>query len=244
MRETPQKPLLISNLETLNRKERFHLLTQIMGDNAFKPAPEFLRDIRDKLAIPNIDYLNCQFAAMDYHLDWIYGALFATAKHIDLRTSSGDVGVVPKVEKLVSGTQQDIDFIMAFPDTADNNIFHLVMLEAKSVGSWNIAQLNSKGDRLKFIFEEGRLDIRANIVPHFLYMAPNPPTANQIAKAKLPTLMSNANHFIEMHLPSPLVKLTRCESDNRESKKGTFWKFETTKNLTNNTNDYIQSDSC
>lgn len=224
MTNNSNKPLIISNLEALNRKERYYLLSLITGNNAFIPNSKFLKSVQEKLAHPSINYEICQFAAMDYHLDWVYAALYATTEGIDLKDDIKHTGVVLKDSDLVSGTQQDIDFIMAFADTK-NDVTHLILIEAKGVGSWDTKQLNAKGARLKALFETHQLHVKANVVPHFLYVSSEAPADSQ-PNSGLPKLMVDPPHHIQILLPTPLVKLTRRTKNGQPKTGGKFWKFE------------------
>jgi hypothetical protein len=216
--------LLINNLEALNRKERYYLLLEIIRENAFKPSKRFIKSLRNKLVEPAITRSNLQFAAMDYHLDWIYAALYATTENIDLKVKQENTNVAVKNNGLVSGAQQDIDFIMAFSDE-QSDVTHLILIEAKGVGRWNTKQLTDKGVRLKALFETYQLHKKVNVVPHFLYVSPSAPSKNQL-KSDLPDLMIDPAKHHQMKLPTPLVKVTRCMENGEQNKKGNFWKFE------------------
>ncbi|MBQ0759888.1 MAG: hypothetical protein KBT72_09545 [Zhongshania sp.] len=217
--------LFISNLNVLNRKERYYLLLQVMGENAFVPTKQFVGSLRNQFAQPAINCDNFRFAAMDYHLDWIYAAFHATISHIDLKNDNlNELHPIAKNKNLVSGTQQDIDFIMAFSDR-QSDIIHLVLIEAKGVGSWDIEQLKAKGARLRALFETHQLHEKLNVVPHFLYVSPKAPTENQL-KSDLPQLMSSPANHIPMWLPTPLAKVTRCSKNGEPKAEGEFWKFE------------------
>ncbi len=69
---------LIDNLKSFNRKERFYLIGQMLGNPEFRMDENQLDEISKliKVKIPS-EY----FAAMDYHLDWIYASLFLTQEH-------------------------------------------------------------------------------------------------------------------------------------------------------------------
>lgn len=53
---------------------------------------------------------------------------------------------------LMTATQEDIDFLIAFADKDDSSLVHLVMLEAKGVTGWSNSQLARKARRLNAIF--------------------------------------------------------------------------------------------
>jgi hypothetical protein len=103
---------------------------------------------------------------MDYHLDWLVGALHlfsngeGTAyKRQYYRTSELVEG--PQ-EELVKGNQEDVDFIIASSNT-------LIFIEAKGdAAGWDYQQLNRKIHRLQNIEEK----YFNGVEPFFFLMAP------------------------------------------------------------------------
>ncbi|MFQ1655429.1 hypothetical protein ACK38T_00880 [Aeromonas veronii] len=160
---------LIDNLKSFNRKERFYLIGQMLGN------PEFRMDDNQLDKISNLIGLTIPrkyFAAMDYHLDWIYASLFLTQNDANTafkRNSIENDGV--KIDYQISGTQEDVDFLLAFVD--HENTTHIVMIEAKGDSYFTNAQLNSKNKRFKAIF--GDEDTWPNVKPHFLLCSPKEP---------------------------------------------------------------------
>ncbi|MBI4301278.1 MAG: hypothetical protein HY664_01570 [Chloroflexi bacterium] len=67
---------IIANLRLFNRKERFFLVGMALGNPKFKLIEQFRNQLNDKLGlfVPED-----AFAAMDYHLDWIYAQSFYVA---------------------------------------------------------------------------------------------------------------------------------------------------------------------
>ena len=64
---------LIENLKSFNRKERFYLVGQMLGNPEFRMDDKQLDKISELIGIKiSGEY----YAAMDYHLDWIYASLF------------------------------------------------------------------------------------------------------------------------------------------------------------------------
>ena len=64
---------LIEHLRSFNRKERFILLKDALGQHTFSLDASFRERLR---AIINVDVPSDAFVAMDYHLDWLQMALF------------------------------------------------------------------------------------------------------------------------------------------------------------------------
>ncbi|MGL4354938.1 MAG: hypothetical protein ACRCTP_13820 [Aeromonas popoffii] len=66
---------MILNLKSFNRKERFYLVGQMLGNPDFRMDDKQL----DKISkLIDVEIPREYFAAMDYHLDWIYASLHLT----------------------------------------------------------------------------------------------------------------------------------------------------------------------
>lgn len=159
---------LIDNLKSFNRKERFYLIGQILGNPEFRMDDKQLDKISTLIGfkIPR-EY----FAAMDYHLDWIYASLFLTQEHDEKPFSRNFIDNNKKVDLQISGTQEDVDFLLAFAD--HENTTHIVMIEAKGDSYFSNGQLDSKNKRFKAIF--GNENTWPNVRPHFLICSPKEP---------------------------------------------------------------------
>ena len=83
---------LLEYLESFNRKERFFLVGEALGNPAFRLSSDFRTRLGAVfgLAIPN-DAL----VAMDYHLDWIYASLVLAAGGGESAVLSNDEHLVP-----------------------------------------------------------------------------------------------------------------------------------------------------
>ena len=213
-------PDTIDYLQLLNRKERFHLLREALGKTTFCLDERFrtrlqscLRDSpRGAVSIPAD-----AFVAMDYHLDWIGMALRLAADgperdHRD-RFPLGDIAN----DGLVSGTQQDVDLLVAFPDGPTT---HLVMIEAKGDTHWRNEQLDRKAEGLKRIFSVERPWMES-IAPHFLLMSRKRPTS--LKKKGWPSwMMPNGEPlWLRLSLPEDLIKVTRRNPD-RDRRPGSY----------------------
>ena len=204
-------PDMIEYLRRFNRKERFHLLCEALGETTFRLDECFrtrlqscLNDsLRGGASIPP-----GAFVAMDYHLDWIGMALCLAVD--DPERTRHDRFPLDGIENdgLVSGTQQDVDLLVAFPDGATT---HLVMIEAKGDTDWSNDQLNGKAGRLDRIFSDPRW--RDSIAPHFLLMSPTRPKF--LTKKGWPSwMMPNGEPlWLRLSLPEDLVKITRYDPD-------------------------------
>ncbi len=210
---------IIEYLKSFNRKERFHLVGQLLGNTEFNLDPNLLRKILDLLELDTPTYY---FAAMDYHLDWIYASLA-------LAHNGGDEPR-KRDHSCITATQEDVDFLLAFLDDAGNT--HIVMIEAKGDTTFTNEQLQSKAKRLKAIFGENNTKW-ANVIPHFLICSPIKPTRLKIEN--IPSFMlnkeqSNFNWF-RLYMPSNQRKVTRCHMDGTASVDGDHWKVDTLRSL-------------
>ncbi|MEO9167703.1 MAG: hypothetical protein ABI230_04795 [Aestuariivirga sp.] len=150
---------LVEALKQFNRKERYWLIQQALG----KPQldAKFLTELslalnkqcgdKSKIRIPENAYW-----AIDYHFDWIAGALESIAMAKEPFPNS------PSNKQLVRGNQEDIDLLVAYEHT-------LILVECKAGESWSIKQLKSKKNRIclikKLIIEKGLgIDIHKAIV--------------------------------------------------------------------------------
>ncbi|MGU5679877.1 hypothetical protein [Aeromonas allosaccharophila] len=211
---------LIENLKSFNRKERFYLVGQMLGNPDFRMDKTQLAEISRLIGItiPS-EY----FAAMDYHLDWIYASLFLTKNDADKafkRNSIENNGV--KIDYQISGTQEDVDFLLAFVD--HENKTHIVMIEAKGDSYFSNAQLNSKNKRFKAIF--GNEDTWPNVRPHFLLCSPKEPQKINIEE---PAYFISNNFilpWLELDMGNGKNKITRCNENKKPSNDGEHWKVE------------------
>ena len=78
---------------------------------------------------------------MDYHIDWIQGSLVLA--HPDQYAGP----LIYNPDRVVKGTQEDVDLLIAFRDADD--MFNLILVEAKGYSSWNNKQMTSKIGRRK-----------------------------------------------------------------------------------------------
>ncbi len=178
-------PELIELLESLNRKERFFLVKQALGN--FQLSDDFRRELG---RATDLDIPSGAFAAMDYHLDWLAAALCAH--------ESGDIGITfdnPQQhdntqKRLVRGNQEDTDLLIAFKSDEQ---YHIVLVEAKGATNWNNEQMKSKADRLKQIFGHEGTRYR-EVIPHFCLVSPSCP--EKLRKSEWPGWMTKDRRVI------------------------------------------------
>lgn len=196
-------PDLLDVLASYNRKERFHLVKQALGGfqvcGALKQA---LKEEDNSIEIPEK-----HFAAMDYHLDWIYASLYSYFGKQE------DKGPFKNDRNIIKGSQEDIDFLIAYKD--NGGIFHLIFLEAKGVTGWSNKQMDSKSARFKEIL--GQTASKWQIVPHFFLLSPRKPENLNV---------KSAWKWVELNIPlKDLEKVVKCDESGKAKKDGAYWKI-------------------
>jgi hypothetical protein len=214
---------LIKNLKSFNRKERFYLVGQMLGNPEFRMDDKQLNKISELIGIkiPR-EY----FAAMDYHLDWIYASLFLTQEHDEKPFPRNFIDNNKKVYLQISGTQEDVDFLLAFVDP--ENTTHIVMIEAKGDSYFSNSQLDSKNKRFKAIF--GNENTWTNVKPHFLICSPkNPQNVSIEDPAYFMCPQESQLIWFPLVMDTGKNKVTRCmgsEKNFKPSSEGSHWKVE------------------
>ena len=199
-------PDLIELLDSFNRKERFFLISQALGN--FHLSDQFRRDLGEVIGVtipPGA------FTAMDYHLDWLTAALYAD-DHVDVKTPFENPG-----QQVIRGNQQDTDLLVAFKDGVE---YHLVLVEAKGVAGWGNEQMHSKAKRLARIFGSDGTSY-PGVVPHFCLASPRRP--KELNTSEWPVWMTNDDGsyiWLELEFPKERKVVTRCDGNGRPSAKG------------------------
>jgi hypothetical protein len=167
---------IIKNLEKLNAKERYYLITFATDNKTIRLGCEFRKKLGKTIYGENENgepvrlIPEDSFVAIDFHLNWLYAALY-----YDVLTDDGtEKEVIPDV---IKSDQQDIDLLIAY---MENGKTMIIMVEAKGTGSWGNGQLNSKIDRLNKIFKQSE----KNIIPKLVLLSPNEPQRLDIAKSE------------------------------------------------------------
>jgi hypothetical protein len=200
---------LVEALKSFNSKERFFLIGWALGNPPFKLSQSFRGELGSVLNIPVPPNA---YAAMDYHLDWIYASLYLTARADD------DAIHVNTSRKQISATQEDVDLLVAFEV---GGVFHLIMLEAKGATGWTNRQLAHKASRLRAIFGDSGTSWQS-VVPHFVIASPV--ESSRLLSADWPGWMTDKGRpvWLPMQMPS-LRRITRCDERGRPSVNGTCW---------------------
>ena len=202
---------LVDALASFNRKERYWLIRNALGpssarlDDAFRDQ---LKLVIDQEVAPDAWW------AMDYHLDWLIGALKLVADDKSMHQ------VRPNSSNLVTGSQQDMDLVVAF-----HNV--LVLIEAKGETAWCNEQFKRKVVRLEAMRNAGLWP--ESIKVFLVLMSPRPPDRLKAGADPWQTWMCDGNgrpRHITLEMDEKLLKVTRCDEISAQSdSKGTSWKI-------------------
>ena len=179
---------LLEYLESFNRKERFFLIGEALGNSDFWLSDDFRTRLGEAfgVAVP-ADAL----VAMDYHLDWIHASLHLSLPGVD------EEAVHCNTDSIATGNQEDLDLLVAFEE---GQITHILLIEAKAETGWSKKQMDSKSQRLGNNF--GTDGIKYPFVkPHFCLMSPRPP--QQLNTNTWPSWMSRDGIPIWLPLSVP-----------------------------------------
>ena len=210
---------LIENLKSFNRKERFYLVGQMLGNPDYRMDKTQLAEISKLIdtTIPS-EY----FAAMDYHLDWIYASLFLIQEHDKKTFPRNFIDNKQQIDLQISGTQEDVDFLLAFVD--HENTTHIVMIEAKGDSYFSNAQLNSKNKRFNAIF--GDEDTWPNVRPHFLLCSPKKPQKINVEEPAYFIFKNSKLPWLKLDMGEGKNKVTRCDDEGEPYNNGEYWTVE------------------
>lgn len=200
---------LVKTLERFNRKERYWLIRNALRESSQNLGGTFTEKLS---AVLGITIPGDAWWAMDYHLDWLIGAL-----HLLKR---GKVDVPEANDDLIAGTQQDMDLVIAFERT-------LILIEAKADTSWSNEQLNEKVARFKQIFDVER-NLIGDLQIYFVLMSPKESEGIKPESGNWPSWMTNGNNeplFLKLEMPSDFLRVVRCDTNGKSDKNGGSWKI-------------------
>ena len=206
---------LIELLESLNRKERYHLVKQALG------GVELSECFRKKLGEAICQEIPAgSFVAMDYHLDWLAAALRAHRRGGEDRRFCN-----PKQpeKRVVRGTQEDIDLLVAFQSDKQ---YHIVMVEAKGATPWSNRQMRSKAGRLKQIFC-GEPGCCSDVMPCLCVISPRRPV--RLDTKDWPGWMMRSDgavNWLPLKFPEETKAVVRCDEGGKPSAEGSHFKIE------------------
>ena len=209
---------LIHLLSKFNRKERYFLVSQALGNKGGSNGFLLDQSFREKLGrVIGVEVPWTALAWMDYHLDWIAASLWAHKTSGYPRKTFDN-----PCQRAVTGTQQDIDLLIAFKTRTD---YHLVLLEAKGDGNWSNGQLAKKSEQLREIFGPNG-DKYPNVKPYFCLTSPR--KSQDLETKSWPAWMwrdGEDPYWLELNLPYPRLRVTRCNSRGTSSKDGDHFRI-------------------
>jgi hypothetical protein len=202
---------LIRRLTEFNRKERFFLIGEVLGNEQFRLSVDFRKRLGAKL---RVEVPEDSLVAMDYHLDWI-------AASLHLAAYGDSPGPHRRDPLLIKGNQEDVDLLVAYE--ADGAC-HVIMIEAKGVTPWDNAQFCSKMRRLRPMFEDASAG-EAGAAPHLVLMSPTKPQRLDTRCCPKWALEPDGEHvpWLPLHLPAVLKKVVRCDEDGTANRHGDHW---------------------
>ena len=207
-------PDLIKLLSQFNRKERFFLISQALGNESFTLAKRFRQELGDVIGV---EMPGNAFVGMDYHLDWIAASLWAYRKTEFVDRPIPNDGL-PKPGQVATGTQQDVDLLVAFEAHGD---YHLVLVEAKGYDSWSNSQMKQKSKRLEGIFGRDGTT-HPNVKPYLCLTSPRRP--ERLETSGWPTWMKRTGDdpylWLKLNLEYPRLLVTRCDSEGVSNRDG------------------------
>jgi len=218
---------IIVALESFNRKERFHLLSNATGDNGFKLCDEFIGRINNRF---DIHIPENNLVAMDYHMDWIKAALT-----IVFESDEYPNGIYPngRGKGRLNENQEDVDLLIGY---CDKGKCHLIMLEAKAATGWTNKQLISKANKQQTIFydsEVSKVMIYPNVILHFALISPQKPK-NLNRKHKWPPHWLDKEgdiNWLGLEMPDNQRRIVKCDENGRITEKGNYWQVKKVKYL-------------
>ena len=210
---------LIELLKRFNRKERFFLIGQALGNRDFTLSDGFRKCLGDEICI---EIPPDALVAMDYHLDSVAASLwrYRNPKHPVNKD-------FPRQNEMITGTQQDIDLLIAFKEK-NSEVCHLVFLEAKAYDSnysdglatWNPKevrdQMQNKTDQLRRIFEADK-GLYPEVNPYFCLISYSPPSSDE--------LRANWPEWVKLDLPRNRLRVVRCNSSGKHDRKGDHFRI-------------------
>ncbi|MFL9906786.1 hypothetical protein [Paraburkholderia sp. RL17-337-BIB-A] len=219
---------LQSRLKLFNAKERFALVSHILGNAHFEPAVGFMRNITELYGVSSEPY--DIYGAMDYHLDWLYAALLNPEVGSPMPLVLDEDGCGP-----VTGSQEDIDFLVCFSVDeksvdAVQPVTYLVLIEAKGVTNWGTPQLASKLARFRTM--QAAFKANPDVRTKLLLMSPIDPRVENRQNGALRKVLTDFEDFGSFDwLPIPMEaayhKVVRCDANGVPTKTApTHWKVQ------------------
>ncbi len=166
----------------------------------------------------------CVYAAMDYHLDWLHGALWETG-NAGQGTPTPTCGIREAAVSAdnptqydVMGNQEDVDLMLVIEDGATA---HLVFVEAKGDSAFADSQLLSKFRRLQLILAAHHVPEEPFLVVSLVLLAPGDAAKKAAERSLGASPRRIGNRIVPMtmpNFPAELQLVTRCNEVGKNPK--------------------------
>lgn len=189
----------VRNLKLLNAKERDHLmrLAYLGQGEPYAGSSKFLSPEMDELLLEHVhemgltDRAKCVFAGMDYHLDWLFAALYIAKTDPDwcpsappppgaLEEHGGVEGTDDEYTdfRSVNGSQEDLDLLVVY---REGDKLAVLFIEAKGSAAFARVQLARKLIRLDRILVNSKVWSKESSAFAFrlILMAPEWPSSRR-----------------------------------------------------------------
>jgi hypothetical protein len=223
--ETVDNRSIAETLASFNRKERYWLVRNCLGDEP-PPLCQCFRERLAKVLGPRLDgdLSEAAWWATDYHLDWLIAALHSYAAP----SEDGTFECRANVGDEIKGTQEDIDLLIA----CERDV---ILVEVKAFGAWGRKQLESKIERLSKLcdatgttFSNAGPDHQVRM--HFVLMSRRPPAKVIYEKWPCWAVKSRTEpYWLELQIDSALTEIAtvvRCGEDGDRDANGGYWTIE------------------
>lgn len=206
-------------LRAFDRRERGLVVAWALDRIGFSIGYEF----RTQLAValpPSCSPVSADaFAAMDYEMRWLHGALAATIGITEGQVMKGAAEERKSELPPLPWTNEDVDLLVAYSKGAK---VQLLMIEAKGYTSWHANQIAHKKERLRALFgDDGRRF--HGVCPHLIFVGPVPPGKGS---TPWPEWMLKDNKPVFIPLPQPTGQKYRLA---RKSSSEDTWTTELVK---------------
>ncbi len=124
--------------------------------------------------------------------------------------------VYPNDDYKIKAQQEYVDWLIAFKS---ENIYHLVLIEAKGVTGWTNKQMTSKANWFGDIFgEQGTT--WPGVMSHLVIMSPSSPKGFLVEK--WPHWMAPNGHirWLGLTIPEHLKQVCRCNLQDKKTRMG------------------------
>ena len=222
---------LLKILESFNRKERFFLVAQALGQMrgdgkpAFTLSPAFKEKLEEKVGVTVPEEPEKVFVAMDYHLNWVHASLVLSHPE-----KYGESPFRRDPDIVRPRDQEDVDLLVAFEE---KSIFNLIFIEAKAYDDGKLAgysrkepsdQLSRKVRRLKLIFDSYGKDF-SDVKPRLCLALGKEPEVRSVEHWPKWALEPDGKpNYLKLDLPSDRKRVQCCDGENRPSEKGNFFR--------------------